>query len=461
MGTVSFLLIPLTIRYILTPLLLRKIRKESLNWEDNDSRIKMEALMVILKKRLTSSERMNLGEDMQAIIETVSPPDENGTIRLDFTILRALEIVLMAYEDIHMLYNDSRMLRYLMNKRISWFNPFLQGTQAARALNRNKVLKYMGQKGIFFQIFRLALVPVFGIPGLIFYGLRSLVMRLFWEGTIRAFYLRVLHSSSQYLLYLYGGSCSKLEKRKDRFAKKEIIRKAKHFDRELSILPIREGQEELLQDLIASYREILIKSDLSPDPLFTMEKDAHRKRVRARKRLGGFLRKTINAVHGEINSELEKESPRQIAEDLLFTLSRTAHPGDKAIEHYRPIQILAGAYKLSMIALGAVYSNAPGSRFAMEKMSVDLFRKVREFSRQPLLSLLREKGMDSWRTIRPILKVRQLLKLRKASPTGVVGLGLPLFGRMIQDKTMEIILYRLGRLIIRSHILDEKELPEV
>lgn len=416
--------------------------------------------MGLLKKRLMSSERMNLSNDFRAIIETVSPSDEEGTVRLDFTIIRALEIALMGYKDIRDLYDRSRLLRYLMNRRLSWFNPFLQGTRTARSLNRNRILRYMGQKGIFFQILRLALVPLFGIPGLVLYGLRSLAMRLFWEGTIRSFYLRILHSSAQYLLYLYGGQCSELEKEKERFSRKEIIRKAKHFDRELSILPEQQGKEELLHSLIKSYKELLIRADLSPDPLFTLEADAHRKRVRARKNLSGFLRKTINAVHGEIASGEEKDSPRQVAMDLVLALSQTAHPTGKALEHYRPVQLLSGSYKLSIIALGAVYSNAPGSRFAMEKMSVDLFRKVRDFSRQPLLTLLREKGMDSWKTIRPVLKARQLLKLRKASPAGVAGLGLPLFGRMIQDKTMEIILYRLGRIVIRSNILEEKELPE-
>ena len=191
-----------------------------------------------------------------------------------------------------------------------------------------------------------------------------------------------------------------------------------------------------------------------------MEPDAHRKRVRTRKKLDGFFRKAINAVHGEITAGEEKSSPREILTGLVLTLSRTAHPAGKTGEHYRPDQILSGAYKLSIIALGAVYSNAPGSRFAMERVSVDLFRKVREFSRQPLLTLLREKGMDSWKVLRPVLKARQILKLRKATPAGIAGLGLPLFGRMIQDKTLEIILYRLGRLIIRTNINGERELPD-
>ncbi len=460
MGAVSFFLIPLSIRFILTPILIRRIRKEGLRWEDEESRDKMKDLMVLLRKRLMSSERMNLSEDFRAIIETIAPPDENGTIKLDFSILRALEIVLMGYGDVYALYGRSRLLRYLMNRRLSWFNPFIQGTQAARSLNRNRVLKYLGQKGVFFQIFRLALIPLLGIPGLVLYGLRSLIMRLFWEGTIRSFYLRILHDSSQYLLYLYGGRCLKLEEEKERFSRKEIIRKAKHYDRELSILPEQEGSEELLQALIKEYRDLLIGADLSPDPLFSLEADAHKKRVRARKRVSGFFRKTINAIHGEIVAGEGKDSPRQIAAELVLRLSHTAQPGSRDLEYYRPVQLLSAAYKLSIIALGAVYSNAPGSRFAMEKMSVDLFRKVREFSRQPLLTLLREKGMDSWKTVRPILKARQLLKLGKTGPAGVAGLGLPFFGRIIQDKTMEIILYRIGRIVIRSNMLDDRDLPE-
>ena len=232
MAAVSFILIPLTIRYILTPLLLRKVLRTQLNWEDEESREKAKELTLVLKRRLMSSERMNLRDDFRAILETISPPDQAGTIRLNFTILRALEIVLMGYEDIHSLYGRSRMLRYLMNRRLAWFRPFLQGTQAARFLNRNRFLKYLGQKGVLSQVLRLALIPLLGIPGLLLFGLRSLILRLFWEGTIRSFYLRVLHKSSQYLLFLYGGSCGELDERRKRFAKKEIIRKARHYDTE-------------------------------------------------------------------------------------------------------------------------------------------------------------------------------------------------------------------------------------
>ena len=445
MGALSFVLLPLAIRFILTPILLKKETKKRFNWSDKLSLERSQIMKPILKKRLMSSERMNPLGDIKAMLEVVAPPDSEGTIRLNFTALRFLEISLMAYEDVFRLQEKSRMLRYFLNRRIRWYRPFYRGFKVGQHINQYRIIRFLNRKGVFTQLLRLALVPLLGIPGILFYSIRSIFLRIFWEGFIRWFYLSFLFRASQYILYLYGGICPEIEERRAKFSKNEIIRKYRHYDRELTIMPNVEGSEEVLRLMVEEYSRIMIQSGLSPDEKYNLRPDADKKRVKFRGRMSGFFRKTISAINSEFSSTQDTVPIKDILIRIVETMPGLYYPGKETpYESYRINQLIAASYKLSIIALGAVYSNAPGSRVALEKVSVDLFRKVRDFSRQPLMTLLKSKGMDSWRSIRPVMKARQLLKLRKASPTAVAGLGFPLFGRILQDKGKEILLHREG-----------------
>jgi hypothetical protein len=50
MGGISFILLPLSIRFILTPLLFMKVRRNELDWEDELSRKRSSAMIPLLKK---------------------------------------------------------------------------------------------------------------------------------------------------------------------------------------------------------------------------------------------------------------------------------------------------------------------------------------------------------------------------------------------------------------------------
>ncbi|MDC7240526.1 MAG: hypothetical protein PQJ50_09220, partial [Spirochaetales bacterium] len=335
------------------------------------------------------------------------------------------------------------------------------GYRAGQFLRQNRILRFLNRKGIIPQLIRLALVPLLGIPGIILYSIRSLFLRLFWEGIIRGYYLKFLFRSAQYILYLYGGECPELSERKAQFSKAEIIRKYRHYDRELSLVPGADGKEDVLNLMIEEYRKIMLRAGLSPDENYTAGEKSESKRHRFNGVMGGFFRKTISAVNGEFSNTPDQVPLKEIVREMYRNIPALYYPGkDPAWECYSIGQLATAAYKLSIIGLGAVYSNAPGSRIALEKISVDIFRKVRDFSRQPLISLLKSKGMDSWKALRPVLKARKLMKLRKVSPTAMASLGVPLFGRMLQDAGREIVLYRIGRALIRYTIIEEKELPE-
>ena len=223
-------------------------------------------------------------------------------------------------------------------------------------------------------------------------------------------------------------------------------------------MPDWETCEETLRDMLNTYEKILKDAGFAHDPIYTRRERSQDPVHDLKKQMKGFLRRTLTALNHQFTEKNEKPGMRETALRLLLELPEQKYPGRKdPWMNYRVIQGLNVSYRLLIISLSRVYANAPGSHFAMERISVDLIRQARDFTRQPLITLLSRTGRNSWRTIKPLLHLRKLNRIRKkATPAGVATLSMPLLGKMIQDRWKELILYRLGRAIIRYSIYEEE-----
>jgi len=469
MVALSLVFIPFCIRFIITPLILfhtsrryhSKKRPVEERWHSRESRELSVKMFHQIKKILYHSESFQVSEDIQSLLGMLIPPDAKGStleaLRFNFTPVRFLETLLMAYEDLHNQAEKRFLLRYLLKRQIKWFLPFQRGMAIQKIINKIPLIDFFNRKGLFSQVFRLVMIPLFGLPGLLFYSIRSLVIRSIWAGLIRYYYTIFLLRASYYLIYLYGGDTDNLSKRCERFSRNEIIRKGLHYDRELSLMPDPDRQDESLSSMILKYKEILEEAGFVADPLYTMEEAPRGKKHRLKTQLKGLMRRSLSALHQQLSEDPEKQEIRKTAIHLLMELPGVRYPGSsQPWQHYRIIQGVNVGYRLLMISLSRVYANAPGSHFAMERISVDLIRQARNFSRQPLISLLSRTGKVSYKAAKPLLRLRKLNKLRKkASPGGVISLSIPLLGKLIQDRWKELILYRLGRAIIRYSLIEE------
>jgi len=474
MAGISLILLPLALRFIITPLILYRASRRFLprrlpperQWKDDHSRELTFRMYSRIREILLRSESFQVKEDLQSLLYILKPEEEekkgDSSIRLDFSPVRLLETSLLAYEDLHRETEKRALLRYLLNRKIRWFRPFRKGFRLGRQMKKIPLLQFLNRKGILNQGLRLTLMPLIGLPGLLFYFLRSLILRCLWAGLIRYYYTQFLLKSAGYLIYLYGGNTDELTGRCRKFSHKEIIRKGLHFDRELALVPQGPGMEGELTEMLNRYETIMQEALLTPDPRFSLNEEDPRRRHRLKRRLKDLSRKTLSALNEQFSEKPETPGMKDTALRMILELPRCRYPGSaQPWENFRTSQIVNAGYRLLIIGLGKVYSNAPGGRIAMEKISVDLIRQAREFSRQPLVTLLSRTGKNAYRTVRPLLKLRQLNKVRKTtSPAGVLSLSMPFFGRILQDSWKEFVLYRLGRALIRYTVTEDTSLPD-
>lgn len=466
---ISLFFIPFCIRFIITPFILfrtsrryrSKKRPSEEIWHTEESRELSEKMFTRIKKILYHSESFQVSEDIQSLMGMLISPDAEagtlGSLRFDFSPVRFLETLLMAYEDLHNETERRVLLRYLLKRRIKWFIPFQRGMVIQKIINKIPLVDFLNRKGLFSQGFRLIMIPLLGLPGLLFYSIRSLVIRGIWAGLVRYYYTVFLLRIAYYLIYLYGGNTDELNKRREKFSRNEIIRKGLHYDRELSLMPDPDRHEEYLSTMILKYEEILKEAEFTADPLYTMKERPQSKKHHLNTRLRELMRRSLSVLHQQLSEDSQKPGIRETAMRLLKELPGVRYPGSsQPWQHYKIIQGVNAGYRLLMISLSRVYTNAPGSHFAMERISVDLIRQARDFSRQPLVTLLSKTGKISYKAMKPLLRLRRLNKLRKkTTPGGVVSLSIPLLGKLIQDRWKELVIYRLGRAIVRYTLIEE------
>ena len=467
---VSLLIIPLSVRYIITPLILFSVsrryhsqkRPEDELWMEGESRKLADRMYRRIRSILYHSESFQLSADLKSLLGILIPAEEGEdvleSLRFDFSPVRFLETLLLAYEDLHLEAEKRILLRYLLKRRVKWFKPFQGGMKFQRMINSIPVVDFFNRKGLLSQGFRLVLIPLVGLPGILLYALRSIVIRGIWAGLIRYYYTCFLFRAAHYLIYLYGGNTIALTERCKKFSRREIIRKGLHYDRELSLLPDPSIKPETLTEMLDAYERIMSDAGFAHDPIYTLKEQPRNIGHGLRRQAKGLFRRTLSALNHQFTEKKESQGMRETALRLLLELPGKRYPGRKdPWMNYRIIQGLNVSYRLLMISLSRVYSNAPGSHFAMERVSVDLIRQAREFSRQPLVALLSRTGKNSYKTIKPLLRLRKLIRLRsRTTPMGVATLSMPLLGKLIQERWKELILYRLGRAIIRYSIFEEE-----
>ncbi len=477
MAFISLVFIPVMVRFIITPIILFGISRRyrgkkvplSEQWQESASRRLQEKLFKKIKKILLHSETFLLTEDVKTLLMEFIPPESRTnpaeevlkTLKLNFSPVRLLETLLLAYEDLHNKVESRFFLRYLLTRKLKWYRPFQRSMKLQKVLNSIPVVDFINRRGLVAQLLRLVLIPLIGLPGLVLYTIRSILIRGVWSGLIRYYYTVFLFRASYYLIYLYGGNTENLSQRRRRFSRSEIIRKGNHFDRELQIVPQEEGHRELLLAMLERYEKILTGSGYEKDRIFSLSGDREKsKRHRLSDSLNGLLRRSLSVLNEHLSEETGKPGLRETALKLLKELPEERYPGRRAPwMNYRITQGLNVSYRLLMISLSRIYTNAPGSHFAMENLSVDLIRQAREFTRNPLINLLSKTGRNSYKVLKPVMRLRRFNQLRKkTTPAGVVSLSFPLFGKMIQDRWKEVILYRLGRAVIRYSIIEDHSL---
>jgi hypothetical protein len=470
------IVIPLLMRFIVGRIVLFFVKKRFLpgylkklygGWEKSDDRKAIEAIQKFAFRRLNTHFifKPEMVDDIKAILlcikNTYNPEADPEKLTFSFSIARFIECSLLAFCDLYREFGDAPWFKLIQNIRIIWFyriwnlKKFYELVFSLPFIDRLRRMRILG------KLIRVALIPILGIPTLIWYVTRSIFISVFLESFFRFFYALVLMKAGYYAVYLYGKQNTHISKRIKKIPKKRLG----EMNREIQelILPSSWKEKSSRYSLAVQLYRALLKEFEIPQDKAVLEETASALEV---------TKKILERVTTTFKKAYKKQNPfsKQAVSDrikvvkLYRELARIYVPGTKEpFQYLRLRELIATGYMASVLVLHKVLST-PGIRLLLDKISGDFAITLTSFVRKEAVKTgakgvkevykyyrLYRMGSRAWRVLRGIVSPYTL----------IWTLGRPVLFQQLQDLLKEYSAHRIGRLMLycwESHILRKKML---
>ncbi|MBN1697078.1 MAG: hypothetical protein JW881_06165 [Spirochaetales bacterium] len=467
-------IIPLIMRFIVGRIVLFFVRRKFLpaylkklyrGWETSDDRSAIEAIQKLAFQRLRAHFIFKplLVEDIKAILisikNTYNPEADREKLTFSFSIVRLMECSLLAFSDLYREFGDAMWFKLIKNIRIIWFyrvwnlKKFYELVFSIPFIDRLRRTRVIG------KLIRAALIPILGIPTLIWYVARSIVISVFFESFFRFFYALILMKAGYYAIYLYGKKNTHISKRIKSIPKKKLGELNSRIEEMIKPSLWREKSSRY-PAASRLYRELLTE--------FGITRDASVEEIKENP--FGTTKTILRRIASSFKKAYQKQNPfyrnRENDKLKLLRLYREIAgvyvPGtNEPFQYLRLEELIATGYMASVLILHKVLTT-PGIRLLLDKISGDFaitltslvsheavkagFKGAKDAYKYYRLYRL---GSRAWRVVRGIVSPYTL----------IWTLGSPVLFQQLQDLLKEYAAHRIGRLMLycwESHILKTK-----
>ncbi|MBN2736382.1 MAG: hypothetical protein JXR70_05330 [Spirochaetales bacterium] len=369
---IPVLLIPLFMRFLVAPFIglanrgaFRRdmAKKGEFDWKQNEDREIWKQISQYISKRTSSSLvfRPDIQKDLLALIAlSVQRPGNEKKIQddhiiFDFSVNQLCEILLLGFSDIYRSFSKKLWFRPLRRLPLFWFFKAQKISQIFQPFLRHPLVQGLSKSRLAGKILRAILIPLLGIPALILYALRSIIISLAGESYIRLFYGFLLWRMGYYILYLYGAKNSHLTERIKNLTAQRITLAEKTIHQRL--VPETWGKKSRhFYKAKEVYMNFLKQGRYKEDPrFFEKEKDFLQNTQNLFSSIWQSIKKSYNPVN---NKELEAK-PNKYLE--LFKSIASVYTG-KEKDNWQYLRLgdaLEGGYMISLFALHKIKS-VPG-----------------------------------------------------------------------------------------------------
>jgi hypothetical protein len=213
------LIIPLLMRFIIGKIVIFKagqkflplyLKKQHRGWQTAQDRQTMSTLNAFALQRLKGGLvfKADLKEDVKTIllcIQAINHPESApADVSFSFSVRKLLDCALLFFSDLYKEFAGKAWFKLIRRVRLGWFSRIWNVRKYYELLFAHPLLEKLRRARIPGKIIRLVLIPLIGLPSLIWYVVRSIVFSVFFEGFYRFFYALVLLKIGYYALYLYG-----------------------------------------------------------------------------------------------------------------------------------------------------------------------------------------------------------------------------------------------------------------
>lgn len=456
--------IPVIMRLVIAPIIHARLKKKYIRnmtstikegWVDDKDLEAIEYLKIRAWKGLSnpfviSYNSSFLIEQVKSIFIDISQiynKSDSNSIDLKFSVQKILEALYLIFEDVHKELKQMKLYSVLEKLPLSSFLRVKRVNSSIRVITQNKIIRVLNKYRITVKVLRLLLVPILGLPIILFQLLFSLLYTTIFEGYLRFIYGIILIKTGYYTIYLYSNRNSSLHKRL-KFSHKDIIKRGEVIESRHTNFNNRFSYSKNLEKALLTLKSELEKENILPDKEISSNKE----------RISRIITRLSNTIKNSIKSELSPETSRNYNFSSLITISkkigRVYYP--KSVEpifQLRVKEFLEFGYFLTNVSLKTVYT-IPGSSRFLDKVPVELIVNISDYIEEKdikkTLPHIR-KGGRILNNIQSYYWTSRVL-LKKSHPMVFAAtLITPLIYQQVQDSLKEYVFNMGGLLLIDSY----------
>jgi len=477
------IVLPFLMRFVVSRIVLFVVKKRHLSaylkanqegWEDETDREVARLVSVYTIDRLKSLSVMKyrLREDVEQmllLIQSIYHPDRSGEeFSYRFSVTKLLECFLLAFGDLYREYASSVWFKTVQNLRLiwltrmrSWFDFYGHVIGRVRFLPNILAIRILG------PLLRVLLIPLLGLPSLIWYTLRSVLTGVFYEGYLRFLYGFVLLKIGYYAPYLYGRRNTVISRRIKQISKERLAVINMRVEDRLT-LSLGDGASPHFKEAAELYFRFLTELGLGEDSGIGLGKTSTtEKKGRPSEKPHSAPKDDLFGQSGRFLAKIWETSKQAYRSQnplsgralgdfkeiyrLFQEIGRVYHPG--AEQPYLKLRIheaLEMGYMGSVLILHRIFST-PGSRALLDRVSVQFVLQVKRFAEGDFARYGSEYLNVSYKSLRLVHRARKIFRVFRGTlfPMALVTtLGSPILFQQLKLLLREFVYHRAGRLFL-------------
>lgn len=425
-------------------------------WENAMDRQALKAIRERTLKRIKTPFMMNypIVEDVKAIIIDLQniyhrQGEKQEEMKFSFSIGRLIETSLLFFKDIYYEYSGSWWFKFVQNTRLLWFNRVLRfRTYYAKIQEKIPFYETLQKYRILSLLFRVITFPILGLPSLVWYLIRSVLLGSFTEGMLRFVYTFALLRIGYYGMYLFGEKKSELDSLITSLGQEDIQKFAEIVEKRIK--PKDESSNRTrYAEAVEVYMAELKKYLIDEDKLFL-----HAKRTKLEE-TKLFLDKVARSAQNAL-SKLNPLEEKQIGDmgkllDIVGGISKVYRPkGDNPYMYLRVGEVVEAGFMASVLILNIVYQT-PGAKQVIDAVPVQFVMMAKDITKGDIVKDAGDKLKLSYKVyqiFRIAGKVFNVFRKIAAPYTLIWTIGSPILFQHLQGEIKRAIFHRIGRLTL-------------
>jgi len=455
--------IPLLMRLFIGRIMLLIVKRKYLpnslkeihkGWEKKEDKKAIEAVSSIALNRLKYHFifSYNIMEDVEDILFNIqsiyNKEKKLDNLVFSFSIRKLIECLLLGFCDIYREYSGHAWFKIVKRIRLVWFWRLVSINKHYKQIFKIPFIEKLRTTRILGKLLRFLLIPILGVPALLWYVLRSVFITIFLEGFIRFLYGLLLMKIGYYAIYLYGRENNAINKRIKQVPKGKLAELSKAVEEQ--ILPKNwEDKSKFYAKAAKEYLSILEKFNLPVDEKVSIQKQKFTEKTK--KILSSIVEVTKKAYSKQNPFKKNQFKDKDQIIELYKKIGNAYYKKVKEpILMFRINEILEMGYMGSIILLNAIFVT-PGAGALLDKISLDFALKIKDLSKREIIKDSISGIGKSVKYISLFNKARKIFNITR----GIVApyslaftFASPIVIQQLQEILRGIIYHRSGRMLL-------------